>query len=80
MKKYGYCRVSTPKQNIERQVRNIQNSYPDAIIIKEVYTGSTFQGRKELDKLSTVKTLIMKTVMMNRCVIVAMKIAEVTNT
>ena len=28
MKKYGYCRVSTPKQNIERQVRNIQNSYP----------------------------------------------------
>ena len=51
MKKYGYCRVSTPKQNIERQVRNIQNSYPDAIIIKEVYTGSTFQGRKELDKL-----------------------------
>lgn len=51
MKKYGYCRVSTPKQNIERQVRNIINSFPEAIIVKEVYTGSTFQGRKELDKL-----------------------------
>ena len=30
MKKYGYCRVSTSKQNIERQVRNIKGRYPDA--------------------------------------------------
>lgn len=48
---YGYCRISTPKQNIERQVRNIQSNYPAAIIVKEVYTGTKFQGRKELDKL-----------------------------
>lgn len=49
--KYGYCRISTPKQNIDRQVRNILVSYPDAKIIREIYTGTRVQGRKELDKL-----------------------------
>ena len=49
MKKYGYCRVSTPKQNIERQVRNIQNTYPDTIIVKEVYTGyDAIKGKEYL--------------------------------
>lgn len=48
---YGYCRISTPKQNIERQERNIKAEYPEAVIIKEVYTGTKFQGRTELDKL-----------------------------
>lgn len=48
---YGYCRISTKKQNIERQVRNILRDYPDAIIIKEIYTGTKFQGRQELNKL-----------------------------
>lgn len=48
---YGYCRISTPKQNIDRQVRNILAVYPDAVIRKEVYTGTKFQGRKELDKI-----------------------------
>lgn len=32
-------------------MRNIQAEFPDVVILKEVYTGSTFQGRKELDKL-----------------------------
>ena len=50
-KVFGYCRISTNKQNIERQVRNILKSYPEAIIVKEVYTGTKFQGRKELDKV-----------------------------
>jgi DNA invertase Pin-like site-specific DNA recombinase len=54
MRKYGYCRISTSKQNIERQVRNIQAEYPDAIIVREVYTGFSFQGRKELEKLLSV--------------------------
>lgn len=49
--KYGYCRISTPKQNIDRQARNILVSYPDAKIICEIYTGTRVQGRKELDKL-----------------------------
>ena len=35
---YGYCRVSSKKQNIDRQVRNILAVYPTAIIVKEVYT------------------------------------------
>lgn len=51
MKIYGYCRISTPHQNIERQVRNILAVYPDAHIVREVYTGTKFQGRNELDKL-----------------------------
>lgn len=50
-RQYGYCRISTGKQNIERQVRNIQSTFPDAVIVKEVYTGTKFQGRKELDKI-----------------------------
>ena len=48
---YGYCRVSTQSQNIERQVRNILAVFPDAEIIREVYWGTTFQGRDKLEKL-----------------------------
>jgi len=48
---YGYCRISTPKQNIDRQIRNILKDFPDAIIIQETFTGARFQGRKELEKL-----------------------------
>lgn len=51
MKQYGYCRISTRKQNLERQVRNILAVFPDAIIVREIYTGTRFQGRKELEKL-----------------------------
>ncbi len=51
MKIYGYCRISTQKQNIERQIRNILKDFPDAIIMEETFTGSIFQGRKELEKL-----------------------------
>ena len=36
---YGYCRISTPQQKIERQVENILRAYPDAVIIKEAYSG-----------------------------------------
>lgn len=50
-KEYGYARISTPKQNIDRQVRNILAAHPQAHMIKEVFTGTKFQGRKELDKL-----------------------------
>lgn len=51
---YGYCRISTAKQSIERQVRNILSVYPNADIRKETYTGTKFQGRKELDKILKV--------------------------
>lgn len=54
---YGYCRISTSKQNIERQERNILLKYPNAVIIKEVYTGTKKTGRKGLERiLSKVKT------------------------
>lgn len=48
---YGYCRISRRTQNIERQVRNIKESYPSAKIVTEAFTGTRIQGRKELDKL-----------------------------
>lgn len=54
MKIYGYCRISTPQQNIERQVRNIKAAYPDAHIVEEAYTGTTIDGRKGLDKILRV--------------------------
>lgn len=50
-RKYGYCRISTGRQNMERQERNIKAAFPDAVVVKEVYTGTKFQGRKELEKL-----------------------------
>lgn len=51
---YGYCRVSTTKQRITRQVNNILNKYPKAQIIKEFYTGTT-QNRPQWEKL--IKTI-----------------------
>ena len=43
---YGYCRISTNKQSIERQVRNISRAYPDAHIVEESYTGTTTRRPK----------------------------------
>ncbi|MBP3620857.1 MAG: recombinase family protein [Lachnospiraceae bacterium] len=48
---YSYNRISTQKQNIDRQVRNALEVYPDAHVIKEVYTGTKTDGRKEWNKL-----------------------------
>lgn len=50
-KVYGYCRISTKKQNIERQERNIKATYPGATIIKEEFTGTKIEGRTEFNKL-----------------------------
>ena len=38
---YGYSRISTNKQSITRQNRNILELYPTAIIKEEVFTGTT---------------------------------------
>ena len=54
MCEYGYCRISRKTQNIERQVRNISEAFPKAHIVKEAFTGTKIQGRKELDKLLKV--------------------------
>ena len=54
---YGYCRISSKKQSIERQVRNIKNDYPEAIIIEEVFTGTkTYERRKLQNLLKKVKS------------------------
>ena len=47
---YGYCRVSTKQQSIERQIRNIQAEFPEAKLYQEAYTGTTSE-RKEWKKL-----------------------------
>ena len=47
---YGYCRISTKQQSIDRQIRNIKAEYNNAVIITEVYTG-TKQDRPEWNKL-----------------------------
>ena len=38
---YGYCRISTAKQSIDRQIRNIKAEYPAAHIVQEAYTGTS---------------------------------------
>lgn len=50
-REYGFCRVSTPKQNIDRQERNILAVFPKAYIVKEVYTGTKTLERKAWNKL-----------------------------
>lgn len=47
---YGYCRISRKEQSIERQIRNIKAAYPNAIIIREAFTGTTME-RPEWMKL-----------------------------
>lgn len=48
---FGYCRISTKKQSIERQERNIIAAYPTATLYSESYTGTKIEGRVKLDKL-----------------------------
>ncbi len=50
---YGYCRISTKKQSIERQERNIKSAYPEAFILKEVFTGTKI-NRKEWNRLESI--------------------------
>ena len=47
---YGYCRISTKQQSIERQIRNIKTEYDTAVIITEAYSGTTM-NRPEWNKL-----------------------------
>lgn len=54
-KTYGYVRISTRKQSIDRQIRNIQKEFPEAIIIEEVYTGTSLDRKAFKKLLGTVK-------------------------
>ena len=48
---YGYSRVSTKSQKLERQIDNISKAYPTAILFKEKFTGTKIDGREEFNKL-----------------------------
>lgn len=47
---YGYARVSTMRQKLQRQIDNIKAAYPEAVIVTEKHTGTTI-SRPEFDKL-----------------------------
>lgn len=51
VKVYGYARVSTKTQSIDRQIENIQKFNDNAIIYQEKFTGTKIQGRIEFQKL-----------------------------
>lgn len=44
--KYGYCRISRPKQSIERQIRNIKAQHQDSVIVQEVFTRTRMDRRQ----------------------------------
>lgn len=46
MCEYGYVRVSTLKQKVERQIANIKKEHPNAVIIDESYTGTSMDRPK----------------------------------
>lgn len=52
---YGYARISTPKQSIDRQIRNIKTAYPKAVILQDEFTGTKL-SRPNFDKLLKVVT------------------------
>ena len=62
---YGYCRISTKKQNIERQERNILAIHPEAILYKETYTGAVIlrpEWTKLINKASTGDLIVFDSV------------------
>lgn len=52
---WGYCRISTGKQSIERQIRNVKETYPEAVIIQEVFTRTSLNRKEWLKLFSKVK-------------------------
>ena len=62
---YGYCRISTRQQSMERQIRNIKSEHEDAIIVTEVYTGTKLERpewNKLYKKLKTGDTVVFDSV------------------
>ena len=40
---YAYCRVSTERQSLSRQIDNVSKAYPSAVIYSDKWTGSTME-------------------------------------
>lgn len=68
---YGYARISTNYQNIERQNRNILELYPNAKLVNEKYTGATSDRKEWRTLLKQIKkgdTIVFDSVCrMSRC-------------
>lgn len=54
-KYYGYCRISTQKQSIKRQIEDIERIYPNAKFITEAYTGSSMDRPEWNNLMRTVR-------------------------
>lgn len=52
---YGYARISTKQQSIDRQTRNIKAAYPDAHVEEEAYTGTKIDRPKFDNLLKNLK-------------------------
>lgn len=52
---YGYARISTIHQSIERQNRNILEKYPSARLINESYTGTSSERKAWRSLMKRVK-------------------------
>lgn len=48
---YGYARVSTKKQSLERQTDKMKREYPTINIVEEKQSGKNFNSREEFKKL-----------------------------
>ena len=56
MKTYLYARISRKSQNIQRQITNLTQKYPNGILIEEAFTGTTLQRPKFERLLKQVKS------------------------
>ena len=64
-KVYGYCRISRKTQSIDRQIRNIKDLFPDAVMVTEAFTGTKLdrpQWNKLVSKLQAGDTVVFDSV------------------
>lgn len=62
---YGYVRISTKRQSIERQIRNIKSAFPDAVIVKEIFTRTRLdrpEWQKLMKRVRTGDTIVFDSV------------------
>lgn len=52
---YGYARVSTVKQKLERQIDNIKTAFPSAVIVTDKYTGKSIDRPAFTRLIKTLK-------------------------
>ena len=64
-KTYGYCRINRKTQSIDRQIRNIKDQFPDAVMVTEAFTGTKLdrpQWNKLVGKLQAGDTVVFDSV------------------